>query len=184
MQYVLNVIFSRSTRFNKSDAYTRVTCLLQSTNVHVPYNPDDSQVINFSLHLMPPIFTMCLLSYSSRSSHFGSRYYCFLLVSISYYRSLVSLLLIILSTLTISPLPPSLFSTFSFRCLKSISMSKFMRDSTNSQLITHPPTDLCDFVDAYNTTLFSLNDKYAPFKTKTNRAKSPNPWFTPALAKL
>jgi len=90
----------------------------------------------------------------------------------------------IFSTLTISLLPPPPLSTFSFRCLKSISISKFKHDIANSRLITHPPTDLYDLVYSYNTTLSSLLDKHAPLKTKTIRAKTPNPWFTPALAKL
>jgi exonuclease III len=90
----------------------------------------------------------------------------------------------IFSTLTISPLPPPSLSEFSFRCLKSINISKFTRDILNSRLITHPPTNLSDLVDSYNTTLSSLLDKHAPLKTKTIRAKTPNPWFTPALAKL
>jgi len=87
----------------------------------------------------------------------------------------------IFSTLTISPLPPSPLLYFSFRCLKSISISKFTRDVLSSRLITHPPTDLSDLVDFYNSTLTTLLDKHAPLKTKSIRAKLPNPWFTPAF---
>ena len=90
----------------------------------------------------------------------------------------------IFSTLTISPLPPSPLSEFSFRCLKSISISKFTRDILSSRLITHPPTDLSDLVESYNTTLSALLDKHAPLKTKSIRAKPQNLWFTPALSKL
>ena len=90
----------------------------------------------------------------------------------------------IFSTLTISPLPAPPVSQLSFRCLKSISISKLNRDICNSQLITHPPNNLSQLVDSYNSTLSSLLDKHAPLKTKTIRAKPPNPWFTPALSKL
>jgi exonuclease III len=90
----------------------------------------------------------------------------------------------IFSTLTISPLPPPPSSEISFRCFKSISITKLTRDILNSRLITHPPTNLSDLVDSYNTTLSSLLDKHAPLKTKTIHAKPRNPWFTPALSKL
>ena len=90
----------------------------------------------------------------------------------------------IFSTLTISPLPPPPLSEFSFRCLKSMSISKFTQDILSSRLITHPPTNLSDLVDSYNTTLSSLLDKHAPLKTKTISSKPPNPWFTPVLSKL
>ena len=90
----------------------------------------------------------------------------------------------IFSTLTISTLPPPPLSQISFRCLKSVSITKLTRDISNSRLVTHPPTDLSDLVDSYNSTLTTLLDKHAPLKTKTIRAKPPNPWFTPALAKL
>ena len=62
----------------------------------------------------------------------------------------------IFSSLTSSPLPPSPLSDFSFRCLKSISISKCTRDTLSSRLITHSPTDLCDIVDSCNTT-FSIH---------------------------
>jgi len=90
----------------------------------------------------------------------------------------------ITSTLTVSPLPHPPFSTLSFRRLKSISISKFTCDIANSGLITHSPTNLHDLIDTYNTTLSALLDKHAPLKTKIIRAKTPNLWFSPALAKL
>jgi len=90
----------------------------------------------------------------------------------------------IFSTLTISPLPPSPSFYFAFRCLKSIRISRFTMDVLSCRLITHPPTDLSDFVDSYNSTLATLLGKHAPIKTKSIRAKPPNPWFTPALSKL
>jgi len=90
----------------------------------------------------------------------------------------------ILSTLAISPLPSSRLFHCSFHCLKSISISKFTRDVLSSRLITHPPTDLSDLVESYNSTLATLLDKHAPLKTKSIHAKPPSPWFTPALSKL
>jgi len=81
----------------------------------------------------------------------------------------------IFSTLTISLLPPPPLLTFSFRCLKSISISKYNRDIVNSRLITHPHTNFYDLVYSYNTTLSSLLDKHAPLKTKTISAKTTNP---------
>jgi len=54
----------------------------------------------------------------------------------------------IFSRLTISPLPPPPLSTFSFRCLKSINISKFKDDIANSRLIT--PTNLHDLIDRHS----------------------------------
>jgi len=68
--------------------------------------------------------------------------------------------------------------------MKSISVPKFTRDILHSRLITHPPSNLSDLVDAYNTTLSTLLDAHAPLKTKTIRAKPVNKWFTPALSTL
>ena len=51
-----------------------------------------------------------------------------------------------------------------------MSICKFMRDISTSRLVTHPPTNLSDRVDYYNTTLPSLLDKHASLKTKTIRS--------------
>jgi len=91
---------------------------------------------------------------------------------------------LIFSTLTIAPLPSPPLIEFSFRCLKSISLSKFTQDILTSQLITHPPTHLSDLVDSYNSTLSTILDKHSPLKTKAIRAKPPNRWLIPALSKL
>ena len=156
-------------------------------NLHLD-NPDDSQVkqflaaldaTNLTQHVSFPthrdLHTLDLVITASSSS---------LSPVIDYSPVSPSDHFPIFSTLTISPLHPPPLSTFSFRCLKSISISKFNRDIVNSRLITHPPTNLSDLIDSYNTTLSSLLDKHAPLKSKTIRAKAPNPWFTPALAKL
>ena len=90
----------------------------------------------------------------------------------------------IFTALTISPVPAPPLSQISFRCMKSISVSKFIRDIRHSRLITHPPPKLSELVDLYNSTLSSLLDKHAPIKTKTIRAKPVNKWFTPALSTL
>jgi len=90
----------------------------------------------------------------------------------------------IFSSLSISPIAPPLSSQIFFRCFKSISVSKFTRDILHSRLVTHPPRNLSDLVEAYNTTLSSLIDKHAPLKTKTIRAKPINKWYTPDLSTL
>ena len=90
----------------------------------------------------------------------------------------------IFSSLTLSPLSPPPLTQFSFRCFKSISISKFSADILHSRLITDQPTKLCDLIETYNTTLSSLIDKHAPLKTKFIRAKPINKWFTPALSTL
>jgi len=53
-----------------------------------------------------------------------------------------------------------------------------------SGLITHPPIDLSDLFDSYNTTLSALLDKRAPLKSKSIHVKPLNPCFTAALSKL
>jgi len=90
----------------------------------------------------------------------------------------------IFSSLSILPSIPLPLTQISFRCFKSISVSKFTRDILHSRLITHPPPNLPDLVDAYNSTLTSLIDIHAPLKTKTIRAKPINKWYTPALSAL
>jgi len=72
----------------------------------------------------------------------------------------------------------------SFRCFKSISVSKFTRDILHSRLITHPPPNLFDLVDAYNSTLTSLIDIHAPLKTIPIRGKPINKWYTSAISAL
>ncbi len=59
-----------------------------------------------------------------------------------------------------------------------------LNDILTSQLIIHPPTNLSDLIDLYNTILSFVLEKHAPLKTKSLRAKPPNLWFTPALSKL
>jgi len=86
----------------------------------------------------------------------------------------------IFSSLSILPSILSPLTQISFRCFKSIGVSKFTRDILHSRLITHPPTNLSDLVDAYNSTLTSLSDIHAPLKTKTIRAKPINTCYTPA----
>ena len=58
------------------------------------------------------------------------------------------------------------------------------RDIISSRLITHPPSNLSDLIDCYNSTLTNLIDKHAPLVSKIIRSKPPQPWFTPALNKL
>jgi len=78
--------------------------------------------------------------------------------------------------------PP--LSQFSFRCFKSISVSKFTHNILHSRLITHPPQNFSDLVVAYNMSLSSLINKPAPLKT-TNIWTTPiKKWFTSALSNL
>ena len=48
----------------------------------------------------------------------------------------------------------------------------------SSNLITHPPTNLSDLVDCYNSTLATLLNKHAPLKSKILHPKPANHWFT------
>jgi len=73
----------------------------------------------------------------------------------------------IFSSLSILPSIPPPLTQISFHCFKSISVSKFTRDILHSRLIVHPPPNLSDPVDAYNSTLSSLIDIHVPLKTKT-----------------
>jgi len=82
------------------------------------------------------------------------------------------------------PSTPLTRTQISFRCFKSISVSKFTRDILHSRLITHPSLNLSDLVDAYNSTLTFLIDIHAPLKTKNIRAKPINKWYTPASSAL
>ena len=68
--------------------------------------------------------------------------------------------------------------------IHSINIGRFIRDIISSRLITHPPSNLSDLIDCYNSTLTNLLNKHAPLKSKTIRSKPPKPWFTPALNKL
>jgi len=75
-----------------------------------------------------------------------------------------------------APLPPP--TLHSFRRLHSIDVGSFPTDLKSSQLITDPPKSFGPLLSAYNTTLFSLFDKYAPIVTKLSRRQSPsNPWL-------
>ena len=61
-------------------------------------------------------------------------------------------------------------------------MLTFLADLQSSQLITNPPESLDSLLNAYNSTLSSLLDKYAPVISKLSRRQSKsNPWFTSAL---
>ena len=103
---------------------------------------------------------------------------------ISYTRNSSSDHFPVFSSLNITPPKPSPLSKHSFRSIKSINIHSFILDILSSNLITHPPTNLSDLVDCYNSTLSSILNKHAPVKTKILRLKPTNPWFTPALNKL
>ena len=110
----------------------------------------------------------------------------------------------ILYSLNISRPPSSPVSKHLTRAIHSINVERFARDIFSSRLITHPPSDLSDLIDCYNSTLTNLLDKHppsdlidcynstltnlldkhAPLLTKIICSKPSQPWFTPALNKL
>ena len=90
----------------------------------------------------------------------------------------------VLYTLNIIPVPSPPFAKHFTRSIHSINIQSFIRDIISSPLITHPPANLTDLVDCYNTTLVALLNKHAPLKCKSLRLKPANQWFTPALNKL
>jgi exonuclease III len=90
----------------------------------------------------------------------------------------------ILYTLNIARPPSPPVSNHLTRAIHSINIGRFIRDIISSRLITHPPSNLSDLIDCYNSTLTNLLNKHAPLKSKTIRSKPPKPWFTPALNKL
>jgi exonuclease III len=90
----------------------------------------------------------------------------------------------ILYSLNISRPSSSPVSKHLTRAVHSINIEKFSRDIISSRLITHPPSNLSDLIDCYNSTLKNLLDKHAPLISKSIRSKPSQPWFTPALNKL
>ena len=79
---------------------------------------------------------------------------------------------------------PSPVSKHLTRAIHSIYIERFARDIISSRLIAHPPSNISDLVDCYNSTLTNLLDKHAPLVSKIIRSKPSQPWFTPALNKL
>ena len=81
-------------------------------------------------------------------------------------------------------LPISPVSKHLTRAIHSINIKRFARDNISSRLIIHPPSNLSDLIDCYNSTQTNLLDKHAPLVSKIIRPKPSQPWFTPALNKL
>jgi exonuclease III len=90
----------------------------------------------------------------------------------------------VISSLNISASPPAPITKCFIRSIRSININHFCLDILSSRLITHPPSELSDLVDCYNSTLSDLLNKHAPLKSKIIRTKAANPWYTPALKKL
>lgn len=86
----------------------------------------------------------------------------------------------VITTLELLVPPTPERETHSFRRIAAINIDKFIADIEKSDLILHPPPDLGNLVECYNTTLRNLLDQHAPLITKT-RCHPPNPWYTPAL---
>lgn len=159
---------------------------------------------DFNIHLDSPTnsdsaqFLSLLSSYNLSQSvniptHISSKHTLDLLISpansklnptISYSPTSASDHYPIITSLSLSRPPPPVLVTKFFRCLKSISLTKFQVDIASSKLITNPPPSLSELVSCYNSTLSSLLDKHAPLKSKIVSQKPNNPWFTPALHAL
>ena len=90
----------------------------------------------------------------------------------------------VIYSLNITPPPTVPVSKHFTRSIHSINVSNFIRDIFSSRLITHPPANLSDLVDCYNSTLVALLNKHAPLKCKSLCLKPPNKWFTSALNKI
>jgi hypothetical protein len=82
------------------------------------------------------------------------------------------------------PIFISSLSKHSFHPVKSINIHSFIQDILSCTFIIHPPSNLSDLDDCYNSTVSSLLNKHAPVITKTLLLKPPNPWFTTVLHKL
>jgi len=71
-----------------------------------------------------------------------------------------------------SSIPPSL-TQISFRCFKSMSVSNFTRDILHSRLITHPPSNLSDLVDActqfHSNFSYTYSSQNQNFPSETNQ---------------
>jgi Endonuclease-reverse transcriptase len=87
-------------------------------------------------------------------------------------------------SLNISPSPAVPLCKQITRSIHSINIKSFIYDIMSSNLITHPPTNLSDLVDCYNSALATLLNKHALLKSKIMRPKPANHWFTAALNKL
>ena len=74
--------------------------------------------------------------------------------------------------------PSSPVSKHLTRAIHSINVERFARAVISSRLITHPPSNLSDLIDCYNSTLTNLLDKHAPLVSKNIRSKPSQPWFT------
>ena len=72
-----------------------------------------------------------------------------------------------------APLPPP--TLHSFRRLHSIDIGPFLTDLESSQLIIDTQKSFGPLLSAYDTTLSSLLDKYAPIVTKLSRRQSIKP---------
>jgi len=157
-------------------------------NLHLDHH-DDSQVKQFLAALDSSSFSQHVLFPTHRDHHILD---LVITPTSSSLNSVVDHSLVspsdhlhIFSSLSILPSIPPPLTQISFRCFKSIIVSKFTRDILHSRLITHPPPNLSDLVDAYNSTLnFSYRYIHAPLKAKTFRAKPINKWYTSALSAL
>ena len=79
--------------------------------------------------------------------------------------------------------PPPMKKTVCYRKLRSVDMSSFKFDITNSSLATCPENDLDSLVVQYNNILHGILDHHAPKKEKTIVVRPHSPWFSDSLLK-
>ena len=73
--------------------------------------------------------------------------------------------------------PPVPMKTVTYRKLKAVDIGELRRDLINSRLADRTPVDLDDLVHAYDDTLASLTERYAPLSTRTFTNRPHMPWF-------
>ena len=81
----------------------------------------------------------------------------------------------------LSPKPPPVKKTISFRKIKNIDIEKFKQDLSVTPLITAPGTTLDTLVTQYLDTLSSLLDRHAPVITKEVHIQPHMPWFNECI---
>ncbi|CAB4015772.1 Hypothetical predicted protein, partial [Paramuricea clavata] len=73
------------------------------------------------------------------------------------------------------PLPSKKCVTY--RSLKSINITSFMKDLGESKLCSDAPTQLDSLVSCYNNTLSSVLDRHAPLKRRIVTSRAMVPWY-------
>ena len=79
---------------------------------------------------------------------------------------------------TIVEKPKLMKNTITFRNWKSIDLSSFAQDISQSELITSPADNVNALVSQYNKVLSELADKHAPLTHKKVTVRPKAPWYT------